>query len=717
MTFPASRSDTELIRAWSVDRCEASFRELVEKYLGLVRGVALRRTGDPQLAEEIAQNVFILTARKAGRLQASPSLAPWLHHCAWSETTSALRREVTRRRRMSQYQSQTPPEPREPADDSGIHHALPYLDEALRALSEADRRIVLMRFYEGHGLREIAAALGRTEAAVRKQCQRALDKLESRFRRKGIPVSAAVLAAGLGGILAQPPSAAAAVAGTVATLTSATAVATATTASASAAVSTAAAAARISAKAVAAAGGGAGAGPAAGAWVLSIFMNAKILTILATAAILSVPLGWQWRRGEQQQEQIARLEAEAAALRRAGSYSSSAGNRNRPPGTSPEADASSRSSAGSGLRAGSASALGFGSDAEEDAWRQKLSNPSERPAALTDRAQAILGERNPARRLKLFSTFMDELKPGDYEAINAGFARQDQQGRLFGPEYELFLATAGSVDGQATLDSIFRWYHASGGTPTGAQQGAMSSWAMEEPVKAIEWWNAQEEGATKNELAKSLISGLALKDINLAWRCLSEFPTEERAPFMGSLVRQQITDQGAEGAAAWLASLESPDQSDTSPLKQRGFDSLYHSLVNVSADKKSEFVDRFAGEPWMAQTSYPGEVASQWAAKDGTQAINWAGSLPESLREGAVLSAFSTWSERRPQEFADWKASHLADPAWQKSLATFDEIIRAREAPPAGTPVPAGSPVSTGTVKSASGSGTGASTGAGRAAK
>ena len=207
----------------------------------------------------------------------------------------------------------------------------------------------------------------------------------------------------------------------------------------------------------------------------------------------------------------------------------------------------------------------------------------------------------------------------------------------------------------------------------------MSSWAMEEPEKAIGWWNAQEEGNTKNELAKSLISGLALKDIDLAWRCLNEFPEAERAPFMGSLVRQQITDRGAGEAANWLASLHSPDQTDTSPLKQKGFESLYHALVNIPPDKKAGFVDRFASDPWMADSHYPSEVAGQWAAKNGDQAVSWAANLPETIREGALVPAFYSWSQAKPQEFMDWKTAHQADPPFQKSLAGFEEISTAHQ--------------------------------------
>lgn len=647
MTPQSSRSDADLLHAWSGERCERAFRELVAKYLGLVRGVALRRTGNPQLAEDITQAVFIITARKAGSLQARPTLAPWLHHCACCETHSALRRESARRRHMDAYSAQAdpqvPPAGAASASEDALHEALPHLDAALAALSGADRQVVLMRFYEGQGLRDIATALGRTEAAVRKQCQRALEKLEHRLKRRGAPVSAVLLAAGLSAALGSSQPAAAAVA----------------------------AATHIAATATSAAGVPS---PLLAHLFTPSLMNAKVTTALITAACLSVPLAWQWRQLSAQEKQMAEIRAEAEALRRKAGRTP--GGSARVPGENPALATRGGATAGTGN-----SGLDHpdSQSAEEADWRQRLNSP-DRAAALTDRAQAILGERNPARRLKLFSAFMDELKPGDYEAINAGFARQDQQGRLFGPEYELFLASAGAIDGEATMDSIFRWYHPRGGTPTGAQQGAMSSWAMENPEKAIGWWNAQEEGATKNELAKSLISGLALKDINLAWRCLNEFPEEERAPFMGSLVRQQITDQGAEGAANWLSTLQTLDQTDASPLKQNGFDSLYHSLVNVPPDKKAGFVDKFASEPWMAESPYPSEIARQWAAKNGSQAVSWAAGLPENLREGALVPALSSWYQSQPQEFSAWKTAHQADPQFLTPLAAFEEITKAHEA-------------------------------------
>ena len=204
---PHTWTDADLLRAWSARHSQHSFRALVEKYLGLVQGVALRRTGDADLAADIAQAVFTRLAAKAGKINAEPTLAPWLHHCAWCEATSALRRESSRQRHLKAYAHHLQTTGSSPKDTMS-EETLPQLDAALQALPQDDQRIVLMRYYEGRGLRDIAGILGKTEAAVRKQGQRALEKMSHSLRRRGLALTAPAIAAGLGAALSQPVNAA-----------------------------------------------------------------------------------------------------------------------------------------------------------------------------------------------------------------------------------------------------------------------------------------------------------------------------------------------------------------------------------------------------------------------------------------------------------------------------------------------------------------------------
>jgi DNA-directed RNA polymerase specialized sigma24 family protein len=75
-----SSSDKELLEQFAAARSNRAFAELVERHLGMVYAVALRRTGgDSVLAQEISQQVFIDLARKAGQLLDHPSLVAWLH--------------------------------------------------------------------------------------------------------------------------------------------------------------------------------------------------------------------------------------------------------------------------------------------------------------------------------------------------------------------------------------------------------------------------------------------------------------------------------------------------------------------------------------------------------------------------------------------------------------------------------------------------------------
>lgn len=279
MESPDTMTDADLLRAWNGGRCQPSFQALVKKYLGLVQGVALRRTGNASLASDVTQAVFAGLAAKAGRIEAQPTLAPWLHHCAWCESTSALRRESTRTRHMKAYADHLRTAGDSDASAPHLQDVLPHLDAAIQALPREDQRIVLMRFFEGRGLRDIASSLGKTEAAVRKQGQRALEKLALRLRRHGAGVSTAALAAGLGAVLSQPAHAAAV------TAISASAAAT-------------------------------GAKLTLLDHVLTL-MNTKTKTALLTAACMALPLVWQWQRASGMEDKLAAAARESRSLKAA----------------------------------------------------------------------------------------------------------------------------------------------------------------------------------------------------------------------------------------------------------------------------------------------------------------------------------------------------------------------------------------------------------------
>lgn len=186
-------TDESLLKSFAIHRDEAAFRTLADRYLGLVFHTALRRTNNRPLAEEVSQNILCALANKASSLAKNPELLPaWLHRATLFESSKAMRSESSHQRRK---QLQHPAAIANA--DSPWSDAIPHLDLALDKLSESDRGILLLHFFENRPFPKIAQALGKNPAAVQKQSQRALAKLARILRGRGVTLTATAIAAGL----------------------------------------------------------------------------------------------------------------------------------------------------------------------------------------------------------------------------------------------------------------------------------------------------------------------------------------------------------------------------------------------------------------------------------------------------------------------------------------------------------------------------------------
>ena len=82
-----SSTDAQLLHRYARNGNEFAFTELVQRHLGLIYRVALRKSGNNRvLAEDPAQQVFILLARKAETLSVHQTIIGWLHQTALPST-------------------------------------------------------------------------------------------------------------------------------------------------------------------------------------------------------------------------------------------------------------------------------------------------------------------------------------------------------------------------------------------------------------------------------------------------------------------------------------------------------------------------------------------------------------------------------------------------------------------------------------------------------
>jgi RNA polymerase sigma factor (sigma-70 family) len=156
---------------------------LADSYLrhyGTVYRFVRRRTATRQDAEDLTHEVFeaAVAALAQARLQAPPPLA-WLY-------TVARRRLIDARRRLSSSGEPLGAGAQSSDDRAYGPRVVETLVEALGCLTDAQRRVIVLKIFEGLTFAEIAARLGASEDACKMRFARGLARLREELEQKGV---------------------------------------------------------------------------------------------------------------------------------------------------------------------------------------------------------------------------------------------------------------------------------------------------------------------------------------------------------------------------------------------------------------------------------------------------------------------------------------------------------------------------------------------------
>ncbi len=170
------QSDAELVNA-VLGGDKQAFAVLVKRYERPVRAIALDVLGDYHLASDVSQDAFVTAYENLPGLRKPVVFGPWLM-------------KITRRRAIDWARRKRDEAPLESVVPPTIHNPDGQLDEekqwllaAVTKLPESERQVVMLRYFAGHSIKDVAKILSRSVGTVTKQLSRAHKRLRNILER------------------------------------------------------------------------------------------------------------------------------------------------------------------------------------------------------------------------------------------------------------------------------------------------------------------------------------------------------------------------------------------------------------------------------------------------------------------------------------------------------------------------------------------------------
>ena len=166
------QTDADVVRA-VLNGEKQAFAVLVKRYERSVRAVAMNVLRDHESVQDIAQQAFIKAYENLAGLRRPQAFGPWLmkitHRCALSRAGQ----------RLSETALDLEGAPSVQGTDGRLDEEKRVLLAAVLTLPESEKQVVMLRYFSGQSVREVAEMLGRSVGTVTKQLSRAHKRLRN----------------------------------------------------------------------------------------------------------------------------------------------------------------------------------------------------------------------------------------------------------------------------------------------------------------------------------------------------------------------------------------------------------------------------------------------------------------------------------------------------------------------------------------------------------
>lgn len=173
-----------------VERCRTAarpdsdaFRALFDRYKDKVYSIALRYSGDPAVAQDIAQDTFLKLFASIGSFRGEANFDSWLYRLVVNACFDQKRKTRRLTPLIDGFLDLMPAPETSALDDVLRAEMSAHIREVVESLPPDQRMVIVLRYTEGLSYEEIAGILGCPAGTIASRLSRVHKVLERRLLR------------------------------------------------------------------------------------------------------------------------------------------------------------------------------------------------------------------------------------------------------------------------------------------------------------------------------------------------------------------------------------------------------------------------------------------------------------------------------------------------------------------------------------------------------
>ncbi len=178
----SKKSDSELIKRYLESRDSAYFSMLYNKYSGKIYSKCISLLKNEALAQDATQDIFIKIYLNLTKFSERSKFSTWVYSITYNYCIDFLRRKKKEKNLFSDEMENPPDIVEDVPDNELLEMEVSRLKVVLEKVPVGDKAILLMKYQDEMSIKEIAAALDKSESAIKMKIKRAKHKAQKIYK-------------------------------------------------------------------------------------------------------------------------------------------------------------------------------------------------------------------------------------------------------------------------------------------------------------------------------------------------------------------------------------------------------------------------------------------------------------------------------------------------------------------------------------------------------